>query len=261
MSAVLAGKSAIVIGAGSGFGRVSALRFAEEGACVVAADVDLGQAKQTVRKIEEVGGTGVPFRVDVTNEGQIRAVMTVAVDCFGQLDILFNNVSMHSPHIGSTIEGHTLEDFNRLVAVNLGGVFLGCKYAVLQFKKQGGGGVILNRGSVEGLVVSNGPLYGAAKGGVLQLTRVVAIETAPFGIRVNAICPAALPVTDFVADGERKMDATQWRRIAEKDGVQRPLRGVVTVEDCVDAAVFLVSDAARHITGVAVPVYGGYVIG
>ncbi|MDH6246488.1 glucose 1-dehydrogenase [Mycobacterium sp. OTB74] len=259
MSAVLAGKSAIVTGAGSGVGRASAVRFAEQGARVVVADIDLEHAKQTVRLIEAAGGTAVPVGVDVADEPQVQAMIAAAVEQFGRLDIVFNNVGIPTPRLGMAFEEHTLEDFNRLVAVNLGGVFLGCKYGVLQFKAQGDGGVILNTASVAGLVAWGGSVYGATKGGVLQLTRAVAVEAAPFGIRVNAICPAAMPLTGFMAAGGLQVDECQRAGMAEKVGAQHPLGRAITAEDCAEAALYLVSDAARNITGVALPVDGGYV--
>lgn len=259
MKPLLDGKSAVVTGAGSGVGRASALRFAEEGARVVVADIDLDQAKETVRQIEGAGGTAVPAGVDVADEEQVRGMFRTAVDWFNQLDIVYNNVGIPTPRLGMSFEDHTLEDFNRLVAVNLGGVFLGCKYAVLQFKSQGSGGVILNTGSVAGLVAWGGSVYGATKGGVLQLTRAVAIEAAPFDIRVNAICPAAMPLTGFMAAGGLEVDDAQRAGIAAKVGEQHPLGRAITAEDCAEAALYLVSDAARNITGVALPVDGGYV--
>ncbi|MGV0713885.1 SDR family NAD(P)-dependent oxidoreductase [Mycolicibacterium sp. XJ662] len=259
MKPLLDGKSAVVTGAGSGVGRASALRFAQEGARVVVADIDLDQAKETVRQIEGAGGTAVPAGVDVADEEQVRGMFRTAVDWFNQLDIVFNNVGIPTPRLGMSFEDHTLEDFNRLVAVNLGGVFLGCKYAVLQFKSQGSGGVILNTGSVAGLVAWGGSVYGATKGGVLQLTRAVAIEAAPFDIRVNAICPAAMPLTGFMAAGGLEVDDAQRAGIAAKVGEQHPLGRAITAEDCAEAALYLVSDAARNITGVALPVDGGYV--
>lgn len=255
----LDGKSAIVTGAGSGVGRASAVLFALEGARVVVADIDLERAKETANEIEAAGGTAVPAGVDVADEDQVRQMITTAVDWFGRLDIVFNNVGIPTPRLGMSFEDHTLEDFNRLVAVNLGGVFLGCKHAVVQFKKQGDGGVILNTGSVAGLVAWGGTVYGATKGGVLQLTRAVAVEAAPFGIRVNAICPAAMPLTGFMAAGGLQVDEQQQAQIAEKVGAQHPLGRAITAEDCAEAALYLVSDASRNITGVALPVDGGYV--
>lgn len=259
MTALLDGKSAIVTGAGSGVGRASALRFADEGARVLVADIDLDNAKETVRQIEGRGGAAVAVEVDVADEAAVEGMIAAAVDGFGRLDILFNNVGIPTPRLGMSFEDHTLADFNRLVAVNLGGVFLGCKYAVVQFKKQGDGGVILNTGSVAGLVAWGGTVYGATKGGVLQLTRAVAVEVAPFGIRVNAICPAAMPLTGFMAAGGLQADDAQQAAIAEKVGAQHPLGHAITAEDCAEAALYLVSDAARNVTGVALPVDGGYV--
>jgi NAD(P)-dependent dehydrogenase (short-subunit alcohol dehydrogenase family) len=259
VTGVLDGKSAIVTGAGSGVGRASALRFAQEGAHVVVADIDLDNAKETVRQIESLGAAAAPIGVDVANEEQVQSMITAAVDWFGTLDILFNNVGIPTPRLGMSFEDHTLEDFNRLVAVNLGGVFLGCKYAVLQFKKQGNGGVILNTGSVAGLVAWGGTVYGATKGGVLQLTRAVAVEAARFGIRVNAICPAAMPLTGFMAAGGLRVDQDKQAAITKQVGEQHPLGNAITAEDCAEAALYLVSDAARNITGVALPVDGGYV--
>ncbi len=259
MAGLLDGKSAIVTGAGSGVGRVSAQRFAQEGAKVVAADINVDNAKETVRDIESAGGTAIAIGVDVSNEQQVQAMIAAAVDQYGRLDILFNNVGIPTPRLGLTFEEHTFEDFNRLIAVNLGGVFLGCKYAVLQFKEQGDGGVILNTASVAGLVGWGGTVYGATKGGVIQLTRGVAVEAAPFGIRVNAICPAAMPATGFMAAGGLDVDGAQQAQIAQVVGQQHPLGRAITAEDCAEAAVYLVSDASRNVTGVALPIDGGFV--
>ena len=135
MTGVLDGKSAIVTGAGSGVGRVSALRFAQEGARVVVADINLDNAKEAVREIESAGGSAAAVGVDVSDEQQVQDLIAAAVDQYGRLDILFNNVGIPTPRLGLIFEEHTLEDFNRLVAVNLGGVFLGCKHAVLRFKR------------------------------------------------------------------------------------------------------------------------------
>lgn len=255
----LEGKSAIVTGAGSGVGRASALRFAEEGARVVCADIDPDRVKDTVVAIEAAGGVAVARQCDVALEADVEALVGLTVEQFGRLDIMFNNVGIPTPRLGARLEDHTVEDFDRLAAVNLRGVFLGCKHAVLQFKQQGDGGVILNTGSVAGLVGWGGTVYGATKGGVNQLTRGVAIECSPFGVRCNAICPAGMPYTGFMAAGGLETPPEAMDKVAEQVGAQHPLGRPITAEDCAEAAVYLVSDRAANVTGVLLPVDGGYV--
>ena len=212
-----------------------------------------------MRQIEAAGGTAVADECDVSQDDQVSNTIGTAVANFGRLDIIFNNVGIPTPRLGMSFEEHTVADFDRLVAVNLRGVFLGCKHAVIQFKKQGGGGVILNTGSIAGLVGWGGTVYGATKGGVHQLTRAVAIECAPFGIRANAICPAAMPYTNFAAAGGMETSAGGIEQMAEHVGTMHPLGHPITAEDCAEAAVYLVSDRAANITGVLFPVDGGYV--
>ena len=256
---LLEGKSAVITGAGGGVGRASALRFAEEGARVTVVDLDLDGAKETVQLVESAGGTAVAVGSDVSKEPDVIAAIQTAVDAFGRLDIMFNNVGVPTPRLGAKLEDHTFEDFQRLVGVNLGGVFFGCKHAVIRFKEQGDGGVILNTGSVAGMVGWGGTVYGATKGGVNQLTRGVAIEAAPFNIRVNAICPAGMPYTRFMAAGGLKASDEMLEHVAQQTGASHPLGRPILAEDCAEAAVFLVSDRASNITGVLLPVDGGYV--
>jgi NAD(P)-dependent dehydrogenase (short-subunit alcohol dehydrogenase family) len=256
---LLEGKKAIVTGAGSGVGRASSLRFAEEGAAVLCVDIDPDRVKETVAQIEAAGGTAVADRCDVGSESDVVASIAAAVQHFGRLDIMFNNVGVPTPRLGSQLEDHTVEDFERLMRINVGGVFLGSKHAVIQFKKQGDGGVILNTGSVAGLVGWGGTVYGASKGAVHQLTRAVAVEGAPFGIRVNAICPAGMPFTNFMAAGGLDTSQLDLDAIGQQVGSSHPLGRPITAEDCAEVAVFLVSDRAWNITGILVPVDGGYV--
>ena len=256
---LLEAKSAVITGAGSGVGRASARRFAEEGARVVCADLNLEGAKETVRLIEEAGGGAVPLGADVSKEADVVAAVNTAVEQFGRLDIMFNNVGIPTPRLGMTFEEHSFEDYQKLTAVNFGGVFLGCKHAVIQFKKQGGGGVILNTGSVAGLVGWGGTVYGATKGAVLQLTRAVAVECAPDDIRVNALCPGAMPYTGFMAAGGLELPEDALEQVAQAAGAGHPLGRPITAEDCAEAAVFLCSDRAKNITGVLLPIDGGYV--
>ncbi len=251
---MLEGKSAIVTGSGSGVGRRSAIRFAEEGASVVCADLNGDAVKETASIIEAAGGTATAVTCNVGDDADVQAMIAAAVDAFGKVDILFNNVGIPTPRLGMKLEDHTVEDFDKLVAVNQRSVFLGSKYAVLQFKAQGTGGTILNTGSVAGLVGWGGTVYGGTKGGVHQLTRAVAIEGAPFGIRANAICPAAMPFTGFMAAGG--VDLPQEHK--EAAGKMHPLGRPITAEDCAEAAVFLCSDRALNISGVLLPIDGGF---
>jgi NAD(P)-dependent dehydrogenase (short-subunit alcohol dehydrogenase family) len=254
----LADKHAVITGAGSGVGRASARRFAAEGAKVVCADLDVDAAKETVRLVEDAGGTALAVAADVSVEDDVVA-MLAAVEQFGRLDILFNNVGIPTPRLGMALEDHSEADFQRLFAVNVGGVFHGCKHAVLRFREQGGGGVILNTGSVAGLVGWGGTVYGATKGAVHQLTKAVAVEAAPHGIRVNAICPGAMPRTGFMAAGGMSVSGDDLENIVEHVGSTHPLGRAITAEDCAEAAVFLCSDESANLTGILVPVDGGYV--
>ncbi|EME23449.1 SDR family NAD(P)-dependent oxidoreductase [Rhodococcus triatomae] len=259
MSGLFAEKSVIVTGAGSGVGRATASRLAEEGARVVCADIAPAEAKETVRRIEAAGGVATAVEVDVSKEDQVEAMVSAAVQQYGRLDVLVNNVGVPTPRLGALLEDHTVEDFDRLVSVNLGGVFFGCKHAVLRYKEQGDGGVIVNTASVAGLVAWGGSVYGATKGAVLQLTRALAIEAAPYGIRVNAICPAAMPLTGFMAAGGLDAETSARPEVAAKMAAQHPLGRSVTAEDCAEAILYLASDRAANVTGVALPVDGGYV--
>jgi NAD(P)-dependent dehydrogenase (short-subunit alcohol dehydrogenase family) len=256
---LLESKVAIITGSGSGVGRASALRFAEEGARVVCADVNGDGIKETVSQIEAAGGTAVASVCDVSSDADVTATIAFAVAQFGRLDIMFNNVGIPTPRLGMLFEEHTLEDFERLTAVNFRGTFLGCKHAVVQFKAQGGGGVILNTGSVAGLVGWGGTVYGATKGAVHQLTRAVAVECAPQGIRANAICPGAMPYTGFMAAGGLNLPEDALESVAEAAGKGHPMGKPITAEDCAEAAVYLCSDAAANVTGVLLPIDGGYV--
>jgi NAD(P)-dependent dehydrogenase (short-subunit alcohol dehydrogenase family) len=252
-------KNAVITGAGSGVGRASALRFSEEGARVVVADIDLDAASETAQLVEKAGGRAVAVRTDVSNDDDVAAAVGACADEYGRLDIMFNNVGIPTPRLGMSFLDHTLDDFDRLSAVNFRGVFLGMRNAVSRFQQQGGGGVILNTGSVAGLVGWGGTVYGATKGAVHQLTRAVAVECAPDDIRVNAICPGAMPYTGFMAAGGVEVPTDALEDVARAAGSIHPLGRPVTAEDCADAAVYLCSDRAANVTGVLLPVDGGYV--
>jgi len=256
---LLAEKSVVITGAGSGVGRASALLFASEGAKVVCADVREDWASETVRLVTESGGVALDRRCDVTVEDDVAATIATAVSRFGRIDVMFNNAGVTGARPGMTFEEHTAADFDRLVAINFRGVFHGCKHAVKQFKSQGDGGVIVNTGSVAGMVGFGSVVYGATKGAVNQITKGVAIECAPFGIRCNAICPGAMPLTNFTLESPEQAFKDRAPEYLELVAGLHPNGRFITAEDCAAAALFLASDQARNITGVLLPVDGGFV--
>ena len=255
---LLAGKSCVITGAGSGVGRASAVVFAREGAKVVCADIMDDWAKETVRLVEAQGGTATVAACDVTKEDDVQAAIATAVSSFGRLDVMFNNAGVSTPAGAGTFETYDDAAWERLMSINLRGVFYGMKHAILQFKGQGTSGAIVNTGSAAGMVGWGGTVYGTTKGGVIQMTRAVAVEAAPFDIRVNAICPAAMPTTNFGVHDPSQAFRRKPDEFIAGAGQFHPLGRIITPEDCAEAAAFLASDRARNITGVLLPVDGGY---
>ena len=263
---LLDGKSVVIAGSGSGVGRAGALLFAQEGAQVVVADLREDWAKDTVAQIEADGGTAVAIGCNVVDEDDVAAAVGLAVEQFGRLDIMWNNVGISTPRLGMTFTDHTVADFEKLLMVNGMGMFTGCRQAVLQFRRQAesgndedrAGGVIVNTASVAGLVGFGGVPYGASKAIGIQLTRGLAVELAAEGIRVNCFCPSAMPTTNFgrVEGEEFKEQPEEYLQFA---GSFQPLGRIITPEDCANAALFLASDLSANVTGVALPVDGGYV--
>src|SRR5215218_5403329 len=200
MSGRLEGKVALITGAGSGVGRAASQIFAREGAKVVCTDVQEDWVKETVRLVEAEGGTAVAVKCDVTVESEVQAAIAAAVESYDRLDVIYNNAGIASPPGMPSFEDYDDAMWNRVMDINLRGIFYGMKHAIRQFKSQGDGGVIVNTGSVAGMVGWGGTVYGTSKGGVNQMTRAVAIECAPFGIRVNAVCPAGMPTNFGVND-------------------------------------------------------------
>jgi NAD(P)-dependent dehydrogenase (short-subunit alcohol dehydrogenase family) len=254
----LAGKSVVITGAGSGVGRASALLFEAEGATITVADVQDEWAAETVRLVTENGGTALAVHCDVASEADVEGAVGAAVASFGRLDVMFNNAGVTGMKLGQMFEDHTVDDWQRLTDINCKGVFLGCKHAVKQFKAQGGGGVIVNTGSIAGMVGFGSVVYGSTKGAVNQLTKGVAIECAPFDIRCNAICPGTMPLTNFILADAGKPFAAPPEEYVKYASTFQPNGRIITAEDCAAAALFLACDDARNITGVLLPVDGGY---
>jgi 3-oxoacyl-[acyl-carrier protein] reductase len=246
----LQGKTAIITGAGSGMGRATALLFAREGARVLVADINEAAAGETVAAIAEAGGEAVAFRADVTRAAEIQAMIEEAVRRWGKLDILMNNAGI--PMSFTPVEEVTEAQFDRLMNINVKGVFLGVKYGAPVMKAQGGG-VIINTASTAGIRPRPGLTpYNASKGAVITMTKSLALELAPAGIRVNAICPVATdtPMLDgFIGD---RFGRDEGR---EKFRQTIPLGRLCTAEDIAQAALYLAK--APMVTGVALEVDGG----
>ncbi|WP_067887301.1 SDR family NAD(P)-dependent oxidoreductase [Nocardia vaccinii] len=241
----LAGKVAVITGAGSGIGRASALLFAREGAKVVCADISGRQDKTAA----DIGEDAVPVSVDVAKSVEVQRMITTAVHSFGRLDILFNNAGM-SGERGPLAELDE-DSFDTVVAVNLKGAFLGMKYAIPEMLASGGGSVI-NTASASALVGWKGiAAYAAAKGGIVQLTKSVALDYATQNIRVNAICPGMTwtGLAGAPEDGDPPTDVVP----------PQPMKRWGRPGELAAAALFLASDESSFVTGTAIPVDGGYV--
>lgn len=241
----LTDKVAIVTGAGSGNGRGIATRFAEEGVINVVADIDPNGGHETVEMLSDIGAEAMFVECDVTSGAHIRNMMSVVRDRFGRLDILVNNAGI-SP-AGSVTE-ISEDDWDRCMDIDLKSVFLGCKYGVPLMIESGGGSIINIAGTLGLQATRRKAAYCAAKAGVINLTRQVALDFGEENVRVNAICPGFVdtPLTASVSDDER-------RRILGS----LPLGRAAQVEDIGNAAVFLASDESAYVTGSCLLVDGG----
>jgi NAD(P)-dependent dehydrogenase (short-subunit alcohol dehydrogenase family) len=246
------GKVALVTGAGAGIGRASALAFARAGARVVVADVDAAGGAETVRQIEELEGEARFVRVDVSDEADVRRLVSETVDAFGRLDFAHNNAGIGAPPV-PLHEAHR-GAFERVLAVNVIGVWLCLKYEARQMLSTGTGGAIVNTASLAGLIgFPNNVAYATSKHAVLGITRTAALEYARRGIRVNAVCPAFVHtqmVDDFIAADPQHFNLD---RLA---GMQ-PMGRMGTPQEVADAVVWLCSDSSAFITGIALPLDGG----
>jgi meso-butanediol dehydrogenase / (S,S)-butanediol dehydrogenase / diacetyl reductase len=198
----LQNKVALITGAGSGFGRASALLFSREGAKIAVVDIDRAAGEKTVELVREKGGDAFFLKADVSKAEDVEKMVNETIERYGRIDILFNNAGINP--LGTVVDT-TEETWNRTIDINLKGVFLGMKYTVPLMEKQGGGSII-NTASINGLVgMFNEAAYDASKGGVVLLTKATALDFGTKNIRVNCICPgvADTPLMHKYVEGSR----------------------------------------------------------
>ena len=248
----LADKICVITGGGSGIGQATALCFAAEGAKVVVADINPNAASETSRLIEKNGAAALAVTVDVTQAASVQKMLHKAVEVFGRIDVLVNNAGFG---LAATVEETDEADWDRLMAVNLKGVFLGCKYVVPIMRRQGGG-VIVNTASVLALVgVPDRAAYCASKGGVAALTRAVALDHVRDGIRVNCVAPGSVETPYWTDIFAKSNDVAALRKNLEQ---RHPMERLARPEEIAKAILFLASDESSFCTGSTLVVDGGW---
>jgi NAD(P)-dependent dehydrogenase (short-subunit alcohol dehydrogenase family) len=248
-----AGKVAFVTGAGSGIGRATALAFARVGASVAVADIGEQGNQETARLIEQEGGRTLAVRCDVTGGDNVKAALAKTVETFGRLDFAFNNAGIEPKKPAPTAD-YDEEEWNRIIDIDLRGVFLCMKHEIPLMLKQGGGAIV-NTSSGAGIIgIKGSPAYTAAKHGVIGLTRAAALDYAGQNIRVNAICPGyiATPMMDRFTGGTPEGRAEV---ISEE-----PIGRMGRPEEIANAVLWLCSDAASFVVGHALVVDGGQTV-
>jgi NAD(P)-dependent dehydrogenase (short-subunit alcohol dehydrogenase family) len=243
-------KVALITGAGNGIGRETALLFAREGASVVAVDINVADCEETVRMISQAGGQAVATRADVSSRDDSRQMVELAESQFGKLNIMFNNAGiMHSGDDGALTTEEDVWDLT--MNVNLKGVFWGCKFGIAALQRAGGGSII-NTASFVALLGAATPqiAYTASKGGVLSMTRELAVIHARENIRVNALCPG--PLRTELLMSFLNTEAKKQRRL-----VHVPMGRFGEAKEIANAALFLASDESSYVTGTEFVVDGG----
>jgi NAD(P)-dependent dehydrogenase (short-subunit alcohol dehydrogenase family) len=258
-------KIAIIVGAGQtpgtgiGNGRATALRFAREGAKVLAIDRRLDSAEETAAMVRAEGGDCVAFEADVTDEPTLAEAMAFAVERWGRIDILHNNVGVSIAGGDASPLDITEEDFDCVCAINLRGTVMACKHALPIMRKQQSG-VIINISSIAAWTSYPLVAYKATKAGMIAYTQQIALQNAEFGIRANVILPGLMETPMAIENRMKAWSKTREQVVAERNA-QVPLRHRMgTAWDVANAALFLASDEANFITGVALPVDGGSLV-
>jgi NAD(P)-dependent dehydrogenase (short-subunit alcohol dehydrogenase family) len=250
----LADKVAIITGAGGGMGRTAALMFAAQGARVVVAEYGEEAGAETVRLVEAQGGQASLARVDVSREADAKAMVDHAIERFGRVDVLYNNAGI-MPEADHSVTDTDVAVWDQVMAVNVRGVFLGCKYAIPRMVEQGSGSVI-NIASFVALVGCSVPqdAYTASKGALLALTRSLAVQFGPHGVRTNAICPGPVE-TPLLMDWLVKDEEAKRIRLA-----RNPSGRFGKPEEIVHMALYLASDESRWTNGAQLVVDGGITV-
>jgi NAD(P)-dependent dehydrogenase (short-subunit alcohol dehydrogenase family) len=244
-------KVSIITGAGGGMGRVAALRFAAEGSRVVVADNRKAAADETVRQVRAAGGEATPIAVDVSAEADAKAMVDAAIQTYGRLDVIYNNAGI-MPEADHSVVDTPVEAWDQVMAVNVRGVYLACKHAIPRMIERGSGSII-NVSSFVAILGCSVPqdAYTASKGAVLALTRSLAVQFAPHGVRANAILPGPVE-TPLLMDWLLKDEEAKKIRLA-----RNPTGRFGKAEEVVALAVYLASDESAWTNGASLVVDGG----
>lgn len=252
-------QTAIVTGAGRGLGRAISLKLAEAGAIVMVADLLMENAEEVVEEIKANGGNAKAFQIDVTDQAAVTELIDSVVADYGKLDILVNNAGYN---VIKLFEDSDISEFNKLVNINLKGVYHGCRAAVKHMIKQGGGKIVNTSSQAGKAPFDYHSMYSATKFGVIGMSQVMAKELGKYNINVNCICPGIVR-TEMWEQNLREYDGydnsvdpeTRWGRVVANIPMKRPQEP----EDMANAVLFLCSDLAKNISGQALNINGGQV--